>query len=69
MVFHDLTTHAKPTMNIRTLLLLGPKFYVQPKETQWKDASRMTHGFKRDARLKNYLMIKISSTYEDVPRL
>ena len=69
MAFHDLTTHDKAKMNIRTLLGIGPNFCVQPKGTEWKDTILMMHRFKRDERLKNYLMIKFSATDEDVPRL
>ena len=29
--FYDLTTHDRPTMNVRVLLGLGPKFCVQAK--------------------------------------
>ena len=69
MAFHDLTTHDRPIMNPMTLLGLGPKFCVQLKGTQWKNTNRMKHRFKRDERLKNYLMTNVSVHDEDAPRL
>ena len=69
MAFHDLTTHDMPIMNIRALLGLGPKFCVQPKGIQWNDTNRMLHRFKKDLRLRNYLMTNIVINDEDVPML
>ena len=69
MAFHNLTTHDMRTMNIKALLGLGPKLSVQPKGTQWKDTNRMLHRFKRDVRLRNYLMMNVNIDDEDAPRL
>ena len=52
MAFRDLTTHDEPEINMRTLLAQGGKFCVHQKGTQWNGISRITHGFKRDVRLK-----------------
>ena len=69
MAFYDLTTHEKPEMSIRTLLGLGPNFYVQPKGSQGRNTSKMINRFKRDTTLKIYLMSNISVTDEETPRL
>ena len=49
-------------MDITTLLGLGPKFCIQSRGVQLSNTMRMTDRFKRDDKLKYYL---ISNSFDD----
>ena len=53
MAFNYLTTHDKPSMDIKSLLGLAPVFCVKPKRAHWSNTSRMIEILKRDIRLKD----------------
>ena len=69
MAFHDLTVHNEPSMDTNTLLGLGPKFCIQPREVQLGNTMRMIGMFKRYVRLKGYLMPNIFDENDEIPRL
>ena len=56
VAFHDLTAHDNPSMDIKTLLGLGPKQCIQPRGVKISKTIRMIDRLKRDMRLKHYLM-------------
>ena len=69
MAFHDLTSHDKPYVDIKTLLGLGLKICIHPRGVQLSNMIRMIDRFKRDVRLKDYLMSNSFDVDNKIPRL
>ena len=68
MAFHDLAVHDDPSMGTNALLALGSKSCIQPRGVKISDTIRMIDTFKRDMKLKDYLMSKMFDKDYEKPR-
>ena len=68
MAFHDLTTHDNMSIDIKTFLVLGPKFYIQQKGFNVSDTIRMIDIFKIGVRLHAYLISIFFDEDDEIPR-
>ena len=67
--FYDLTLHDNLSTDMRTLLGLGPKFHIEPSRVKIINTIKMTHRFKRDVILLDYLLSNFIEKDEEIPRL
>ena len=66
MALYHLDVHDNPSMNMKTLLGISPKFYVQPRWVQISNTIRMIDRFKKDLRQQDYLMSNIFDEDEEI---
>ena len=64
-----LSKHLNPSMYIKILMALGPKFCIQPRGVKIINTIRITDRFKRDVRLHDYLISNRFDEDDEIPRL
>ena len=68
MSFRDLTAHDNPSVDMKTLLNLGPKSYIQLRGVKISNNIRMIDRFERHIRMKYYWMSNSFDEDFETPR-